>query len=46
MVSGAIEKRGSVEGTDAMTGKEFVHRVANDKSDIVQILLDIFSKTG
>lgn len=29
-----------------MTGKEFVNRVANGKSDIIQILLDILSKTG
>jgi hypothetical protein len=29
-----------------MTGKEFINRLANDKSDIVQILLDILSKTG
>jgi len=29
-----------------MTGKEFVHRLANDKSDIIQLLLDILSKTG
>ena len=28
-----------------MTGKEFINRLANDKSDIVQILLDILSKT-
>jgi len=29
-----------------MTGKEFINRVANGKSDIIQILLDILSKTG
>ncbi|MBL7153849.1 MAG: hypothetical protein ISS79_09035 [Phycisphaerae bacterium] len=29
-----------------MTGKEFVNRVANDKSDIIQTLLDILSETG
>jgi len=29
-----------------MTGKEFVNRLANGKSDIIQILLDILSKTG
>ncbi len=29
-----------------MTGKEFVNRVANGKSDIIQILLDILSETG
>jgi hypothetical protein len=29
-----------------MTGKEFVNRIANGKSDIIQILLDILSKTG
>ena len=29
-----------------MTGKEFINKLANDKSDIVQILLDILSKTG
>jgi hypothetical protein len=28
-----------------MTNKEFVNRLANDKSDIIQILLDILSKT-
>ena len=26
-----------------MTGKEFINRLANDESDIVQILLDILS---
>ena len=29
-----------------MTGREFINSVANDKSDIIQTLLDIFSKTG
>jgi hypothetical protein len=29
-----------------MTGKEFVNRIANGKSDIIQILLDILSKTN
>jgi hypothetical protein len=29
-----------------MTGKEFINRVANDKSDIIQVFLDILSKTG
>ena len=29
-----------------MTGKEFVNSLAHGKSDIIQILLDIFSKTG
>ncbi len=29
-----------------MTGKEFVNRIANGKSDIIQILLDILSKTS
>lgn len=29
-----------------MTGKEFVNSLANDKSDIIQILLDILAKTG
>jgi hypothetical protein len=29
-----------------MTGKEFVKRIANGKSDIIQVLLDILSKTG
>ncbi len=29
-----------------MTGKEFINSVANGKSDIIQILLDILSKTG
>jgi len=29
-----------------MTGKEFVNRLANGKSDIVQVFLDILSKTG
>lgn len=29
-----------------MTGKEFVKRVANGKSDIIQVFLDILSKTG
>jgi len=29
-----------------MTGKEFINSLANDKSDIIQIILDIFSKTG
>ena len=29
-----------------MTGKDFVNSLANDKSDIIQILLDILTKTG
>ena len=29
-----------------MTGKEFVNRIANGKSDIIQVFLDILSKTG
>ena len=29
-----------------MTNKEFVNRLANGKSDIIQIFLDILSKTG
>lgn len=29
-----------------MTGKEFINRVAHDKSDIIQVFLDILSKTG
>ena len=29
-----------------MVGKEFINRLANNKSDIIQILLDILSKTG
>jgi hypothetical protein len=29
-----------------MTGKEFVNRLANGKSDIIQLFLDILSKTG
>ena len=29
-----------------MTGKEFINRMANGKSDIIQILLDILSETG
>ncbi len=29
-----------------MTGKEFINRLANGKSDIIQILLDILTKTG
>jgi hypothetical protein len=29
-----------------MTGKEFINRVANEKSDIIQLILDILSKTG
>ena len=28
-----------------MVGKEFINKLANDKSDIIQILLDILSKT-
>jgi hypothetical protein len=35
-----------LEGRNAMTGREFVNRIANEKSDIIQILLDILSKTG
>jgi hypothetical protein len=29
-----------------MTGKEFVKRMANGKSDVIQVFLDILSKTG
>ncbi|MGD1042762.1 MAG: hypothetical protein ABR913_06810 [Sedimentisphaerales bacterium] len=29
-----------------MTGKEFINRMANGKSDIIQVFLDILSKTG
>jgi hypothetical protein len=29
-----------------MTGKEFIKRMANGKSDIIQVFLDILSKTG
>jgi len=29
-----------------MVGKEFINRLANNKSDIIQILLDILSKKG
>lgn len=29
-----------------MTGKEFINRVANEKSDIIQLFLGILSKTG
>lgn len=29
-----------------MVGKEFINRLANDKSDMIQIFLDILSKTG
>jgi hypothetical protein len=29
-----------------MTGKEFINSLANGKSDIIQLLLDILSKTG
>lgn len=29
-----------------MTGKEFANRLANGKSDIIQVFLDILSKTG
>jgi hypothetical protein len=35
-----------LEGRNAMTGKEFVNRIANGKSDIIQVFLDILSKTG
>jgi hypothetical protein len=35
-----------LEGINAMTGKEFVNRIANGKSDIIQVFLDILSKTG
>jgi len=30
----------------AMTGKEFINRVANGKSDIIQVFLDILSEAG
>ncbi len=29
-----------------MTGKEFINRMANGKSDIIQVFLDILSQTG
>ena len=29
-----------------MTGKEFINCLANGKSDIIQIILDILTKTG
>ncbi len=29
-----------------MTGKKFVHRLANDESDIIRVLLEILSKRG
>lgn len=29
-----------------MTGKEFINRLAKGESDIIQVFLDIFSKTG
>jgi hypothetical protein len=29
-----------------MVGKEFINRLANNKSDIIQVLLDILSQTG
>lgn len=35
-----------LKGRNVMTGKEFVISLANDKSDIIQILLDILTKTG
>jgi hypothetical protein len=35
-----------LEGRNRMTGKEFINRMANGESDIIQILLDILSKTG
>jgi hypothetical protein len=35
-----------LEGRNVMTGKEFVNRLANGKSDIIQVFLDILSKTG
>jgi hypothetical protein len=41
----SIERSGSLEGKDVMVGKEFINRLANDKSDIIQLLLDILSKT-
>jgi hypothetical protein len=40
------KKRGSFEGRNAMTGKEFINSIANGQSDIIQTLLDILSKTG
>jgi hypothetical protein len=42
----SIDKSGPLEGKDVMVGKEFINRLANDKSDMIQILLDILSKTG
>jgi hypothetical protein len=37
---------GSIEERNVMTGKEFINSLANAKSDIIQILLDILTKTG
>jgi hypothetical protein len=34
------------ERANAMTNKEFVNRMANGKADIIQVFLDILSKTG
>jgi hypothetical protein len=34
------------EGINVMTGKEFVNALANGKSDIIQLLLDILCKTN
>ena len=45
-VSGAIERRASVEERDAMTGKQFLNSLAKGRSDIIQLLLDVLSKTG
>lgn len=36
----------SLEGRNGMTGKEFINSLANGKSDIIQILLNILSETG
>jgi hypothetical protein len=35
-----------LEERNEMTGKEFVNRIANGKSDIIQVFLDILSQTG
>jgi hypothetical protein len=37
---------GSFKGRNAMTGKEFINRMASGKYDIIQVFLDILSKTG
>ena len=34
------------EGQETMTGKDFVNSLANGKTDIIQILLDILAETA